>query len=198
MPKEKAVPFTTIVYAHPYEKSFNHAVLQRVRQLLDGKGEPYRIIDLYADGFNPAYTKEELALFNQGRALDPLVQEYQRILRETRRLIFIFPVWWADVPAIVKGFEDKVFLKTLTYEETPMRRLVGKLTHIREAVALSTSTAPTWYLKYFCGDTVNKAMLNHTLKAVGVGSRKWVNFGNISQSTAAQRQAFLEKLERYI
>ena len=53
--------FTTIIYAHPYDQNFNHGILQRVQQLLDEKGEKYRLIDLYADGFNPAYTKEELA-----------------------------------------------------------------------------------------------------------------------------------------
>ena len=73
--------FTTIIYAHPYDESFNHGILQRVRQILDGKGEKYQLIDLYADGFNPAYTKEELALFNQGKALDPLVLRYQEILK---------------------------------------------------------------------------------------------------------------------
>jgi len=97
--------FTTIIYAHPYDQSFNHGILRRVQQLLDEKGEKYRLIDLYADGFNPAYTKEELALFNQGKALDPLVLHYQELLKTTNRLIFIFPIWWADMPAIVKGFE---------------------------------------------------------------------------------------------
>lgn len=64
---------TTIIYAHPYEKSFNHAILERVQALLDAKGQAYQLIDLYADGFNPVFTKEELALFAEGKALDPLV-----------------------------------------------------------------------------------------------------------------------------
>ncbi|MDO4228173.1 NAD(P)H-dependent oxidoreductase, partial [Neisseria sp.] len=174
---------TTIIYAHPYEKSFNHGILQRVQQLLDTQNGPYRLIDLYADGFNPAYTKEELALFNQGKALDPLVLDYQEALKKTERLIFIFPIWWADMPAIVKGFEDKVFLKTLAYDQTPTG-VKGRMTHIREALVISTSTAPTWYLKLFCGNVINRAMLGHTIKGIGVGKRKWLNFGNIDHSTA--------------
>ena len=103
---------TTIIYAHPYEKSFNHAILERVQALLDAKGQAYQLIDLYADGFNPVFTKEELALFAEGKALDPLVLQYQEALKESNRLIFIFPIWWANMPAIVKGFIDKVFLRT--------------------------------------------------------------------------------------
>lgn len=185
--------FTTIIYAHPYEQSFNHAILQRVRELLENKGEAYKLIDLYADGFNPAYTKEELALFNQGKALDPLVLHYQEILKKTDRLIFIFPIWWADMPAIVKGFEDKVFLKTLAYNPTPTG-IKGCLTQIREAVVITTSTAPTWYLKFFCGNVIGKTMIGHTLKGIGVSSGRWINFGGMDKSTAQARQSFLDKL----
>ena len=185
--------FTTIIYAHPYEQSFNHAIVQRVRELLESKGEAYKLIDLYADGFNPAYTKEELALFNQGKALDPLVLHYQEILKKTDRLIFIFPIWWADMPAIVKGFEDKVFLKTLAYNPTPTG-IKGCLTQIREAVVITTSTAPTWYLKFFCGNVIGKTMIGHTLKGIGVGSGRWINFGGMDKSTAQARQSFLDKL----
>lgn len=185
--------FTTIIYAHPYEKGFNHAILQCVQQRLDQKNEPYRLIDLYADGFNPAYTKEELALFSQGKALDPLVLKYQALLKETSRLIFIFPIWWGEMPAIVKGFEDKVFLKMLAYRPTKTGTK-GCLTHIREALVITTSTTPTFYLKYFCGNGVEKVMIKYTLKGIGVGRGKWINFGNIDHSTVEKRQAFLAGL----
>ena len=74
-----------IVYAHPYDKSFNHAILAQVQDLLEKKGQTYELIDLYEDGFNPVYTKEELALFNKGQALDPLVLKYH--LHWTQKLI---------------------------------------------------------------------------------------------------------------
>jgi len=131
---------TTIIYAHPYEKSFNHAILERVQALLDAKGQEYRLIDLYADGFNPVYTKEELALFREGKALDPLVLQYQEALKDSKRLIFIFPIWWADMPAIVKGFLDKVLLRTFAYMENRVGLLEGRL-DIDEALVISTSTA---------------------------------------------------------
>lgn len=188
---------TLIIYAHPYEKSFNHAILQRTLELLAAKGGSHRLIDLYADGFNPVYSKEELALFNQGKALDPLVLDYQQALMQARRLIFIFPIWWADMPAIVKGFEDKVFLKNLAYYET-QTGVHGKLTHIREALVISTSTAPTFYLKYFCGNVIGRAMLGHTIKGIGVAKRTWLNFGRVNYSTPEKRQKFLDGLEKYI
>ena len=187
-----------IVYAHPYSGSFNHAILERIQEVLTQKGQSYQLIDLYEDGFNPAYTKEELALFNKGQALDPLVIQYQEALLSCDRLIFIFPIWWADMPAIVKGFEDKVFLKNKIYQETKSRRLVGALTNIKEVLVLTTSDAPTFFLKYFSGNGIQKAMLGHTLKAVGIKRRRWLNFGNISHTSADKAQSFLEKLADYL
>ena len=74
----------------------------------------------------------------------------------------------------------------------------GNLTHIKEALVISTSTAPTWYLKWFCGNGIGKAMLGHTLKGIGIAKRQWLNFGNMDKSTAEQRKAFLEDLSRSV
>lgn len=190
---------TTIIYAHPWEGSFNHAILQQVKALLDARGQEYRLLDLHADRFNPVYSVDELALFNKGQALDPQVLSYQQTLKETERLIFIFPIWWADMPAIVKGFLDKVFLKTLTYVENPRTGLLeGRLTNIREAIVITTSAAPRFYLKFFCGDVIQKALIGHTLKGVGVPRGKWINFGRIGKSTPEKRQAFLDRLVRTV
>lgn len=187
---------TTVIYAHPYDQSFNHAILQRVEALLAAKGEAFRTVNLYTDGFNPVYTPEELALFNRGEALDPLVLRYQALLKESRRLIFIFPIWWTDMPAIVKGFLDKVLLKTFAYVETPagLRGLLA----FHEVLAVTTSTAPTFYLRYFCGNAIGGAMLGHTFKGVGAKRRRWVNCGRANLISGEKRQAFLEQLARYI
>ena len=179
--------FTTIIYAHPYDQSFNHGILRRVQQLLDEKGEKYRLIDLYADGFNPSYTKEELALFNQGKALDPLVLHYQELLKTTNRLIFIFPIWWADMPAIVKGFEDKVFLKTFAYVPTATG-LKGNLSHIKEALVISTSTAPhmvsemVWRQRHRQSDGGTHAQ-RHRYRQTPVAQLR--QYGQIHRRTAA-------------
>ncbi|MDO4640256.1 MAG: NAD(P)H-dependent oxidoreductase [Neisseria sp.] len=189
---------TTIIYAHPYDKSFNHAILERVQELLNVQNEPFQLINLYTDGFNPVYSQEELALFNQGKTLDPLILKYQKILKETDRLIFIFPIWWANVPAIVKGFFDKVFLKTFAYIENNSGSLKGLLSNIQETIVISTSTAPTFYLKYFCGNTIGKAMLGHTIKSIGVKKRRWINCGRANLVSQKKRTQFLTSLEKYI
>ena len=73
---------TLIVYDHPYEKSFNHAILQTVIAALQSKGKAHALIDLHADNFDPVFRKEELALYGKGETIDPLVEKYWQLLRE--------------------------------------------------------------------------------------------------------------------
>ena len=82
----------TIVFSHPYSKSFNKAILDNIVQKLDEIKEKYTIIDLNKDGFNPVMTEEELSLYSQGKSVDPLVLKYQKILKNTDELILVFPI----------------------------------------------------------------------------------------------------------
>ena len=108
----------TIVFAHPWNGSFNKAILDKVVEKLDETKEKYTIIDLNKDGFNPVITEKDLELYSQGKSADPLVLKYQEILKNTDELILIFPIWWMSLPAILKGFFDKVMTKGFAYEST--------------------------------------------------------------------------------
>ncbi|KXT81623.1 NAD(P)H-dependent oxidoreductase [Streptococcus panodentis] len=189
---------TAIIYAHPYDKSFNHAILNTVLDSLRSQKQEYELLDLYADGFNPVYTKEELALFSQGQALDPLVQHYQEVMKKSSRLIFIYPIWWNDVPAIVKGFFDKVFLKEFAYRDKPSGLLEGLLPNLQEAIIFSTSAGPTWYERFIAGNASKKIVLSNTLKSVGVQKKKWFNVGRVNKISDPERQAALKKIAELV
>ena len=88
----------TIVYGHPYDRSFNAAIRQTVIDTLRGENAAYTLIDLYADGFDPAVRAPELALYSQGRTCDALAQRYMKILGRTDRIINDYPVWWGTEP----------------------------------------------------------------------------------------------------
>ena len=121
---------TLIVYAHPYDGSFNRAILEAATSALDKAGRPYDVVDLYADGFDPRMPAEELALFTEGGTLDPLVSHYQKLIEGASRIIVICPIWWSEVPSIVKGFVDKVMKQNWAYHPTASG-VKGHLTHIQ-------------------------------------------------------------------
>lgn len=188
---------TLIIYAHPYDKSFNHGILERVCQILRERGTPYQQIDLYQEGFDPRYSPAELALFSKGETTDPLVTAYQQKLMAADRWIFISPIWWGDLPAILKGFIDKVMKVHFAYRSTPTG-LAGLLTHVRNATVLTTSASPTQYLQEACGDALQKVFVDTTLKQLGVQAGQWVNCGGQDLATPEGREKFLAGLQEIL
>ncbi len=185
---------TTIIYAHPWEQSFNNAILQRVTSALEITGKDFNVIDLNADKFNPVLEEKDLATFGVGESSDNLVGQYQQLISNSDELVFIFPVWWYDAPAILKGFIDKVMLKDFAYLDTKFG-LKGLLTHIKKTTVITTSGGPTWYIKKNNG--IEKVFINSTLKSVGLKKVKWINFGSVASVPEEKRELFLDKIERY-
>lgn len=185
-----------IIYGHPYEKSFNHAVLEHLQSNLRGRQISYEVLDLYKEGFDPVYTKQELALFHQGETTDPLVMPYLHKIKQVDTVIFITPIWWNDLPAMMKGFIDKVMKEGEGLSHTVTKTGVkGLLTNVQHAYVLTTSTSPTIYFRLFCGNGIQRVFLNQTLKQLGIKRRRWLNFGGISNASQQRRQAYLHKID---
>jgi putative NADPH-quinone reductase len=95
---------------HPWEWSFNYVILSRVVAVLDERGCEVDVLNLHQENFDPVMHVQELAGYMQGKSLDPKVADYQRRIMQADHLVYIFPVWWEVMPALLKGFFDKVFL----------------------------------------------------------------------------------------
>jgi len=183
----------TIIFSHPWHGSFNKAILDTITTALEKKKKEYQVIDLNKDNFKPVMTEGELALYSKGQHKDPLVTKYQNMLKKTDEIIFLFPLWWYNTPAILKGFIDKVMLKNFSYTESSAG-LKGKLTHIKSAKVITTGQAPRWYIKYFAGNMIQKTFINATLKGVGIKNAKWIHCGDVSKGAQVKREKFLQKL----
>ncbi|WP_346419166.1 NAD(P)H-dependent oxidoreductase, partial [Listeria monocytogenes] len=78
-----------------------------IKALEDGK-HFYDVIDLYRDRFDPVLLFDEKKRRSDMKR-DPETAEYRRIVKNADHLIFIYPLWWGGMPAIMKGFIDRVF-----------------------------------------------------------------------------------------
>lgn len=184
---------TTIIFAHPWHGSFNKAILDVVTRELDKKEKAYQLIDLNRDNFNPVMQESELALYSKGQSTDPLVAKYQRILEGTDELIFIFPIWWYNIPAILKGFVDKVMLKDFAYTQTKIR-LKGKLTHITKTTIFTTSESPTVVINLQKGNPINGVFIKGALKGIGLRNIRWFNCEMITTVSPKKREKYLKKI----
>ena len=115
---------TLIVYNHPHEGSFCSAIREAVESGLGKGGHECRIINLDLDGFDPVMREKDLAAFvKAGRIgedglenVDPIVLRYMKKLRWAEHLVLIFPIWWMTMPAMMKGFVDKVIFPGVVYK----------------------------------------------------------------------------------
>lgn len=180
----------TIVYAHPNTDSFNHSILNSITSMLTDEGKDYNVIDLYADGFNPVLSHKELQMAQHGKTDDPLVMRYQKMLRDTTdSMIFIFPIWWGMMPAMIKGFIDKVFMKGIIYDFAPEGLMLPMLS-ISPTTIITTSQEDTAELEAF----FNNVFIPQVLNAVGINNVHWYNCDNTSTSSREHRQAFVDNI----
>lgn len=181
----------TIILAHPWHGSFNKAILDAITAKYDTVNKPYKVIDLNKDNFNPVMTEAELALYSQGKALDPLVSSYQEVLKICTEIVFIFPIWWGTMPAVLKGFFDKVLLKDMAFNYqngwTP-------LLNINKSTIITTSESDTDAFKISIIDTVIPNMLS----SVGINNTVWLNCDRVTSAVNDQRKAFLKKVKNEI
>ena len=183
----------TIVFAHPWNGSFNKAILDKVVENLEKTKEKYTIIDLNKDGFNPVMTEKDLELYSQGKSADPLVLKYQEILKNTDELILIFPIWWMSLPAILKGFLDKVMLRGFAYESGKYG--IKGLLPIKSAKMITTAEAPKILLSITgFGITMKKANLG----GIGIKKTKWIHYSLRVKGKDEDRKEFLEKVGKFL
>ena len=180
---------TTIVFSHPWEGSFNRAILDGVDKKLREEKRPYQVINLIADGFNPTMTVNDLALYNRGETADPLVVKYGEILQNTDELIIIFPIWWGMMPAIFKGFLDKVLLKGVAYNYSEEGAMLPAF-DIRRTVLITTSQGPTALYRHFIEDNLIAFVLN----SVGINNVKWYNCDRTAHGSRENREEFLKRV----
>ena len=128
-----------ILYAHPNPRSFNHAICEAVCYELAKSGAAVSVRDLYALNFNPVLSADDLAGMMQGQ-LQPEVRSEQEHISSADIIIVIYPLWWAGMPAILKGYIDRVFTEGFAY------RIVGPdiegLLKNKKVLLITTTGAP--------------------------------------------------------
>lgn len=117
-----------IVTAHPVETSLSQSLAQRIAGKLQEQGTQVEIADLHAEGFSPAMIRADLDLYHgDASALpDDVLREQQRVERADM-LIFVFPFYWWSVPALLKGWFDRVLTVNWAYKVGEEGRIVGNL-----------------------------------------------------------------------
>lgn len=102
-----------VVLGHPRTGSFNHAIAEAALQTLKDNGHEVCFHDLYKEGFDPVVTPEEIP---KGAVLDSLIGRHCEEVSGADGIIIVHPNWWGQLPAILKGWVDRVIRPGVAYE----------------------------------------------------------------------------------
>lgn len=186
-----------IVFNHPYAGSYCNAILDAVTEGLRKGQHEIDLIHLDKDNFNPVMTSADLKAFRDKKPIDPKVIEYKERLEKADHLIFIFPIWWELMPAMTKGFIDKVIFPGVAYdyankENTRMKPLLEKL---KSVTVITTMNTPKWLYFLLFGNAIKKALIVGTFFKMGYKNRNWISFNQVKAATPEKRAKWLIDLE---
>jgi len=103
-----------IIYAHPNQESLNGQFKQAIEKILEQQKQDVIVRDLYTLGFDPVLSLEDMTGQRKG-IVNELIKKEQEYISWADILTFIYPIWWTGMPAIMKGYFDRVLSYGFAY-----------------------------------------------------------------------------------
>jgi len=173
-----------IIYAHPDIESHARITLQELESRLKELKKDYEVIDLYKIKFDPALSAHEMTNRNPEEANEQ-VKEFQQKITAAKILIFIYPVWWNGMPAMMKGFIDRVFSSGFAFKyvnKIPRRLLKG-----RKAIVFTTTGTNKLLSCLFLGNRWKTIVAKDMLRFFGIKAKVY-HIGNAYKLTDSNKE----------
>lgn len=175
-----------LVYGHPKTPtSFNFSLKEKLVSVLKSKGYNVLVRDLYEVSFNPLLSSEDLAKLHNNEIPDDIKQE-QEFIKNADVIIFIYPIWWAGSPAIIKGYIDRVFSYGFAYMYRG-NKVVGLLTDKRAIVINSNGSPYELYENEGFYFAMRKVVDDGIFRFCGFNKIKHIFFGGIMNKTQEEK-----------
>ncbi|MEL6915396.1 MAG: NAD(P)H-dependent oxidoreductase [Pseudomonadota bacterium] len=139
-----------VIYCHPSPSSFTAAVRDVVLARLEAAGCEVRLRDLYAEGFEPVLSGPEWQGYLDCPANRAPVEAHVRDLEWATALIFVYPTWWYGLPAMLKGWLDRVLIPDVAFRmpQAEGETIKPGLQHIDRLAVFTTCGANYWLTRF--------------------------------------------------
>jgi len=138
---------TLVLMAHPAESSLTRAVTRAIIEALQLHGHDAEMVDLAAEGFDPVFGPADHSAFNRKGALPDDVQAEQRRIDRADHLILVYPVYWWTMPALLKGWIDRVFVAGWAFDEDAAGRISKRLGRLKVSLVAIAAASESTYVK---------------------------------------------------
>ena len=179
-----------IINGHPDKQSYNYALSEAYKSGANKTNAIIDTINISDLDFNPNLRFG----YRQRTELEPDLKDAIDKIKKADHIVWFFPLWWAGLPALMKGFIDRTFLPGITFEfiegkAAPIGLLKGKTSRI-----IITTDTPKWYDYIVMKRPVLKQFKKGTLEYCGIGPVKVTYISPIISSTLDARNKWLKKV----
>ena len=181
-----------IINGHPDKESFNFALSAAYKNGAKKSNAEIKEINIRELNFNPNLQFG----YRKRTELEPDLLEAQEKLKWADHLVWVYPVWWGSVPAIMKGFLDRILLPGFAFKKRADSVWWDKYFTGKTARLICTLDQPVWYYRWIYGSPSHKAMKKLTMNFIGVKKVRITTIGPIRLSKEAFRMKWLKKIEK--
>lgn len=184
-----------VIYAHPVETSYCAALCAKAVASLRAGGHEVRLLDLYAEGFEPVMSRaERIAYHTPGDNEKPVTAHLEHI-KWAQALVFVYPTWWYGLPAMLKGWLDRVWIPHVTFTLPTDGSAIRGLMHHIERIVVVTSSGSSWLWLKLMGNPGRVTILRGIRALCGRRCRTvFLAHYKIDRSTPESRAAFLDRV----
>lgn len=190
-----------VVCAHPDADSFNHALTAAAERGLAAGGHRATTLDLYALDFAAAMSAAEHRAYQGWTSpadppvLDPMVAEHAALVGRARAIVFVYPTWWSQPPAILKGWLERVLVPGVSFTFDASGKVQPGMQHVKRIVGISTYGSPWTYVKLM--NDGGRRMITRALR-MSCGMRTpttWLGLYSVDTAGVEERRAFIDRVE---
>lgn len=182
-----------VILGHPIDDSFCGALAKSYIDGAQAVGNEVRFIALGRLAFDPVLHHG----YSRVQRLESDLADAQAAIIWAQHIVFVYPIWWGAMPALLKGFIDRIFLPGFAFRYREGSRLWDRLLSGRSARLLVTMDTPPWYFRWVYRMPNHNQMKRAILEFTGIKPVTITNFGPIKGSTQQKREKWLGQASAY-
>jgi putative NADPH-quinone reductase len=184
------------VYCHPLPESFHAAIRATALAALAHAGHDVDLLDLYAEKFDPILSEEARRHYHDIARNQLGLESYVKRLTSAEVLILQFPTWCFGLPAMLKGFFDRMIMPGVAFDISDPAHVKPTLRNIRHIIGIVTYGRPR-YMALWMSDPPRKIVKRYVRWFTGGSARaEYHALYHLNVATQAQRTAFIDKVDQ--
>jgi putative NADPH-quinone reductase len=184
------------IYCHPLPESFHAAIRAKAIAALQAGGHQVDLLDLYAEKFNPVLSEDARRHYEDTSRNQIGLEDYIARLTSAEALIVQFPTWCFGLPAMLKGFLDRMIMPGVAFDLSDPAHVKPMLANLKRIVGIVTYGRPR-YMALWMSDPPRKIVKRYLRWFTGKKARvDYHALYHLNVATQIQRERFMEKIDR--